>query len=1066
MRKVLIVMLLFFGNLCKSENRPFLFIENKGQWSKEIKFLTEIPHGWLLIQENGLKYVFSKDTKHAHGESHHQLSAPKTQTLFVEFLNQSDLMTPIGMGKQKTKFNYYQGSDPTKYGEACSVYKKVVLRNVYAGVHMELYAMSGNLKYDLIIEQNANISNVKLSYHGSHQMYLEDGCSFIDMGDFTIMENRPFAYQLDTEGEKNEVECHFQMDGDQVSFKMGDSFDPLKKVVIDPELIFSTFSGAVSDNFGYTACFDTLGNLYSGGIVFGADFQSTTYAPYGGNIDVAILKYDSTGTDLLYGTFIGGGEQEFPHSLVVNNQNELLIMGTTGSLNFPVSLSAYDTSYNGGSAFSIFGSYPNGSDLFVTKLDETGLLLASTLIGSPGNDGVLKMRALRNYQNELIYNYGDFQRGDINVDDEDNVFVVSSTDHQDFPTTGEIQTEYGGGNSDAILFSFSNDLSTLRWSTFLGGSGDDAGYSIKIDRSQNVVVGGGTTSSDFKTTENVENEMYLGDVDGFIARLNVEQDTILSSTFLGTDTYDQVYFIDLDSEDNILAFGQTAGVYPTTDGVYKNPNSSQFIHKFTPDLTTVFSTVFGSGTSSPNISPTAFLVNDCDNIYLSGWGGTVNNRNGNLRFGDSWTYGMPVTDDAFMSTTDSSDFYLMVLSSDASELLYATYFGSTNNGGDHVDGGTSRFDKQGIIYQSVCSCGGSDDDFPTTPSAWSEINRGINSDGDERCNNAAFKFDLASLKARFDAIDPSLDEIISVGCAPLTLEFVNKSIGGEVFEWEFSDGFTASDPVGLMYTFETPGTYTVSLTATNKKTCRNSDTITKTITVYGDEINVSGGRSICLGERTQIWANGAISYDWSPGVGLSDSTISNPIAAPQTTTEYQVTAISINGCKSRKKVLVEVIEPIFENFDVDTIYSCENVTYTFINKTQFDGPIIWELSDGTTSTDSIFTHQFMEEGRYDISLNIPDQPCVVDKRFSIDHKNNFIPNVFTPNNDSYNPFFKIQTISDRIALTLFDRTGKLIFSSDDYQNDWDGKNHPAGVYYYHLEFPNESKCKGWVHIFK
>ena len=149
-------------------------------------------------------------------------------------------------------------------------------------------------------------------------------------------------------------------------------------------------------------------------------------------------------------------------------------------------------------------------------------------------------------------------------------------------------------------------------------------------------------------------------------------------------------------------------------------SSPQFIHKLSSDLTTtIYSTIFGNGSLAPggfanaiNIAPTAFLVDDCGNVYVSGWGGGSN----------SWSYqasipldpqaggtvaSMPITTTGTeQTTTDNSDFYFFVMERDAQGLLYASYFGDPVTL-EHTDGGTSRFDPKGIVYQSVCATCGS-----------------------------------------------------------------------------------------------------------------------------------------------------------------------------------------------------------------------------------------------------------------------------------------------------------------------------------------------------------------------
>ena len=135
--------------------------------------------------------------------------------------------------------------------------------------------------------------------------------------------------------------------------------------------------------------------------------------------------------------------------------------------------------------------------------------------------------------------------------------------------------------------------------------------------------------------------------------------------------------------------GQTTGTYPVSSGVYSNANGSQYIHKLSSDLTTtVFSTVFGTGSSNIDISPTAFLVDDCENIYVSGWGG------GNNYYGT--VIGMPITTDAFQSTSDGDDLYFLVLERNATSILYGTVYGGLTSN-EHVDGGTSRFDKSKVL---------------------------------------------------------------------------------------------------------------------------------------------------------------------------------------------------------------------------------------------------------------------------------------------------------------------------------------------------------------------------------
>jgi len=152
-------------------------------------------------------------------------------------------------------------------------------------------------------------------------------------------------------------------------------------------------------------------------------------------------------------------------------------------------------------------------------------------------------------------------------------------------------------------------------------------------------------------------------------------------------------------------------------------------------------------------------------------GGLTNSSNAPYAV-NSTTDGLPITDDAFQSVTDGSDFYLCVLAPDATELVYATWFGGGSSR-EHVDGGTSKFDKDGSVYQAVCAGCGGNDDFPTTAGAWS------NDNGSTNCNLGVFKFDLGKIEAEIAIEGPSQV------CEGSDALFINNTTGGASFEWTF-----------------------------------------------------------------------------------------------------------------------------------------------------------------------------------------------------------------------------------------------------------------------------------------
>jgi PKD repeat protein len=176
---------------------------------------------------------------------------------------------------------------------------------------------------------------------------------------------------------------------------------------------------------------------------------------------------------------------------------------------------------------------------------------------------------------------------------------------------------------------------------------------------------------------------------------------------------------------------------------------------------------------------------------------------------DVYIGGPPV---ANFSPTDGSDYYLAMFAEDADTILFATYFGG-NNSSDHVDGGTSRFDKKGIVYQAVCaSCNnGGLSDFPTTSGVWSSTNNSGN------CNLGVFKIDLSKLTADAEVYTTPFY------CTGDTVHFQNLSNGGVSYYWEFEDGNTSTlfEPT---HVYDTAGTYHVMLVALDSISCTKMDT--------------------------------------------------------------------------------------------------------------------------------------------------------------------------------------------------------------------------------------------------
>lgn len=885
-------------------NAQARFVQNKGQWDLPIAYMQRLSNGHIGIQTQGFSIMLlNGETAHSHEKQHDKTHEVPTKGHFLQisFLGANPNVIVEGKEKLEEYSNFYLGNEPAKWQTQVPIFTQIQHKNLYGNsINMTTEVVEEHFKYTFEIAPNGDPSQIQVLYEGADNLFIDkEGNLNIETSVGLVKELQPIVFQYDEDGKKLSVACEFALKNKIISFIFPKGYDHNKTLFLDPTVIFSTYTGSTQDNWGFTATYDNQGNAYGGGMLYNGGWVGATGYPttagafqtgyMGGAWDATIIKYNPTGTSPIFSTYLGGQYADQVHSLVVDANDNLFAYGRTSSHNFPVSAGCYDNSRAG------------AMDMYITKFSPTGTMLASTFLGGNGDDGVNGDTVENILQLPLEYNYGDDARGEIITDDLGNVYIAAVTKSTDFPIVGGFQTTYGGGYTDGVVAKLDNNLTTLLWSSYLGGSAADAAYGIQIDNLYQAYITGGTASTNFPTTAGSLSPNSNGGIaDGFITKINSTGNSLLASTYIGTSAYDQSHFIQLDNSYNVYVYGQSLGAFPVSGGVYSVANSRQFIAKLDNNLAGILlSTRFGTGASTyPNISPTAFLVDICENVYVSGWGGAVFGYNPY----NSGTSGLAVTGNATQATTDGHDFYLMALTPNMTSLQYATFWGGLGGAIEHVDGGTCRFDKNGVIYHAVCAgCGGSSA-FPTTPGVWSTTNNSSN------CNLAVFKIDfgLAGINANFNPLD-SVGNIINVtttGCAPLTIDFQNLSTGTNAatttYSWDFGVTPTAtSNMFEPSFTYTTAGTYTVTLIINDPSNCFPIDTAFKTIIVYPPPaLDAGPAQVLCPGQTANLNATGVGAFVWTPSATLSDDSISNPIANPLSTTTYTVTLTDNNGCSA------------------------------------------------------------------------------------------------------------------------------------------------------------------------
>lgn len=911
--------------------------ENLGQWEDQVLFKAQLDGGACFLENNGLSFSFF-DKKKYRAIHHGGLLKNKVTDLNLKFhayrlrFENSNPKPLVEKNQIGTDYeNFFIGNNPARWKSNVRNYHQVILRNVYEGIDYEVLTAVNGLKYNFLVQPHANPANIRIRYEGVENIKLVNGQLVLKLEVNEVIEQKPYAYQV-IDGEVKEVACVYRFKSNVLSFDFPQGYNTDYPLVIDPLLVFAAQSGSLSDNFGMTATFDPQGNLYAGGTVFNNGYPTTSGAfsqvytgqVTQGNTDVVITKYNSTGNSLLYSTYVGGSGAEIITSMIVDINNNLCFYGATGSFNFPMVAGAYDNTFNGGSNLSFFfngTTFGNGTDIYVGKLNSGGTaLLGTTYLGGSGNDGVNHVNHLTSiqiaqnppvfvneyYVDSLQYNYGDQYRGEIQLDVLNNIYIASSTRSSDFPTVNAYDNTLGG-KQDAIVAKFNSNLTQLLFSTFIGGSENDCGNALIVNDQLEVYVTGGTCSPDFPVSAVANSTVYNGGkADGFIAHLNASGNGMLHATYVGTSSYDQCYFIQSDKYDNIFVYGQSLGNMPIVNAgtvvPYHNPGRHQFITRYRFDLSVKnMSMVFGSKLNDMDISPCAFAVDKCNNIYVSGWGSSILGATTPMS-------GMPLLQPT-QSTTDGFDFYFMGLDSNAQALKYGSYFGGGFSQ-EHVDGGTSRFDPGGRIYQSACAGCGGFDDWPVTPGSWP--NSPGNPNFSNNCNNGVVKLDF-----QLQTAVATINTNTLAGCAPLTVNFNNSTQPpgpSSTYTWNLGNGVVTSTSLNPSATYTAGGTYTVTLIVEDNLTCNKRDQTVTYITVQPKpttNFTISGGQcsnTVSLQQSTS--GNlGPNPYLWNFGNGAPTSTLSSPSYTYPGNGLYEVTltVTDVNGCKDVKTNTIAIL---------------------------------------------------------------------------------------------------------------------------------------------------------------
>ncbi len=419
-----------------------------------------------------------------------------------------------------------------------------------------------------------------------------------------------------------------------VGSQAGDSSDiPLD---LTAELTYSTYFGGSGNEGTVHIATDSKGNVWVTGNTNSDNLYTTPDAynqTYSGITDVFVIKLDGENGSLLYSTYIGGSNYELPATIEVDSEDNVWICGETGSSDFPTTLNAYNSTMNGVlDMFILCLSGSNGSLLYSTFVGGSGIEAAYSMdLDSEGNvwatgvtdssdfpmgpsslypvhNGSYDAVLFQISKNGTTMLYSTFFGGTdddlgykVLVDSSDNVWAAGATNSFDFPATANAYKNTTSGGRDIYLLKLSTDGSTLLYSTYFGGSGDEDISSFTFDSFENI-WGTGYTSGPFPTTPNAYDSSYGGNYDCVVFQFAKNGSTLLYSTYLGGSDQDHGQSVLVDRNDVIWVSGDTAtNTFPTTPDAFNASYSGvrdAFLLALAPNGTDLYYSTFLGGTDT------------------------------------------------------------------------------------------------------------------------------------------------------------------------------------------------------------------------------------------------------------------------------------------------------------------------------------------------------------------------------------------------------------------------------------------------------------------------------------
>jgi uncharacterized repeat protein (TIGR01451 family) len=699
---------------------PLSFEANRGQTDARVDYLSRGKGYTLLLTRDQAVLRLEKDS-----------------LLRMKLLGTSGTAAASGLDQLPGLANYFRGHDPSKWHTGIPTYQKVKYTAVYPGVDLVYYGNQGRLEHDFIVAPGADPSKIVLSFEGAQPRIDRQGDLCLTIAGSEVRFQKPVVYQA-SGGGKHSVDGRYALAGNTVRFELG-AYDHNRELTIDPLLVYSSYLGGSSNDYGQGIAVDSQGSAYVTGLTYSTDFptENPIYAA-GGIYEVFVTKLNSFGTALIYSTYIGGSnvnDESSANDIAVDGEFNAYVGGTTDADDFPVTVGAFQTvcapsGYANGNYTPDCGpgQYNNA---FLTKINPAGsALVYSTFLG--GTNGTTITGVAVDSAGEA---YVGGSTSSVQGLDQPPYYAFPTTSGALLPGT---QNSPGYGSWYAFFTKFDTAGANLLYSTLYGSqtlpnvqaSGYNQwptyGTAVAIDADGDAYITGYTISGNIPVTTGAfqtiarpltggPNATEILGYRAFVAKFDPSQSgaaSLIYGTYLGGtggsggDASDEATGIAVDASGNAYITGLAGSPnFPTTAGAFQRTCDSDggvgcataFITKLnSTGSDPVYSTMLGNQANGSGSAVTAsrIRVNAGGDAFVTGYTGG----------------GFPL-ENPIQSYLGGSPAFVTELNPTGRALLFSTYAG----GGVDAYATSLALDSEGGVYVT-----GYTNDLPVTPGAFQQ----------------------------------------------------------------------------------------------------------------------------------------------------------------------------------------------------------------------------------------------------------------------------------------------------------------------------------------------------------